>query len=117
MVIIFRYYSVFINDKRELISCFFFSAFELSVTSLVLVLVLLLGLAIKTLCRRWAGSRRRRRGNTVPKEHVSNNLFYIHILNTFNYTICDMLFKDCISNLPLNEIYYQCMLYYAFVLN
>lgn len=60
-----------------------FSDFEISVTSLVLALLLLLGWVIKTLFRRWARIRRRR-GDTVPKETaVSNNLFYIHILNTF----------------------------------
>uniref|UniRef100_A0A8W8MHB1 Uncharacterized protein n=1 Tax=Magallana gigas TaxID=29159 RepID=A0A8W8MHB1_MAGGI len=42
--------------------------FEISVTSLVLALLLLLGWVIKTLFRRWARIRRRRRGDTVPKE-------------------------------------------------
>uniref|UniRef100_A0A8W8NKH6 Uncharacterized protein n=1 Tax=Magallana gigas TaxID=29159 RepID=A0A8W8NKH6_MAGGI len=42
--------------------------FEISVTSLVLALLLLLGWVIKTLFRRWARIRRRRRGDTVTKE-------------------------------------------------
>nr|XP_034315353.1 T-cell surface antigen CD2-like [Crassostrea gigas] len=41
--------------------------FEISVTSLVLALLLLIGWVIKTLFRRWARIRRRR-GDTVPKE-------------------------------------------------